>query len=53
MDIDSLVSFGLAVMCEACESEIDLIEDSADHGICRHCGVAFLLDADPVGARTA
>lgn len=48
MDTDSLVSLGMAVMCEACESEIDLVEDVADRGICRHCGVAFLLDADPL-----
>ncbi len=48
MNPDSLVNLGLAVVCETCESEIDVLDHAADHGVCRHCGVAFLLDS---GAR--
>lgn len=47
---DSLVNLGLAVVCETCESEIDVLDDAADHGVCRHCGIAFLLDSDAVRA---
>ncbi len=46
MNPDSLLNLGLAVVCETCESEIEVLDDAADHGVCRHCGVAFLLDAD-------
>ncbi len=54
MPLDSLILLGLAVLCETCESEIDVSDDAAERGICRHCGVAFLLDADPqVGSRSA
>ncbi|MGA8851836.1 MAG: hypothetical protein WB508_08960 [Aeromicrobium sp.] len=48
MNPDSVVSLGLAVVCETCESEIDLLDGSADHGVCRHCGIAFLLDSGAV-----
>lgn len=32
--------------CETCESEIELLDAPGAHGVCRHCGIAFLLDAD-------
>ena len=40
---ESLVELGLAVICETCESEIELGTDSAE-AVCRQCGLAFLLD---------
>lgn len=47
----SLAVLGLAIVCDTCESEIDLMDDAAERGVCRHCGMAFLLDdpmSDPV-----
>ena len=44
---DGLVPSGLSVVCETCESDIDFPDDHADLGICRHCGVAFLVDVAP------
>ena len=43
-----LASAGLSIVCETCESDIDFPDDYADLGVCRQCGVAFLIDA-PVG----
>lgn len=51
MNLDSLVSLGLTVVCETCESEIDVLDDDIGRGVCRHCGIAFLLD--PVSAPRA
>ena len=43
---DSLIDLGLALTCETCESEIDFPDDaSSEVGICRECGLAFLVDA--------
>jgi transcription initiation factor TFIIIB Brf1 subunit/transcription initiation factor TFIIB len=34
------------MVCETCEGEIDLPEDlESGTGICRQCGIAFLVDA--------
>ena len=42
----SLELIGLAMVCETCEGEIDLPEDlESGTGICRQCGIAFLVDA--------
>ncbi|MGJ9412783.1 hypothetical protein ACHAAC_08730 [Aeromicrobium sp. CF4.19] len=30
--------------CDTCEGEIDVPDEHADLGLCRACGVAFLLD---------
>ena len=36
---------GLDIVCETCESDIDFPDEYADLGVCRQCGVAFLIDA--------
>lgn len=43
----SLTQLGLAVVCEACEGEIDLLDDEQGSALCRQCGVAFLVEAGP------
>ena len=45
-----LASAGLSIVCETCESDIDFPDDFADIGVCRQCGLAFLIDADPAAA---
>ena len=40
-----LASAGLSIVCETCECDIDFPDDYADIGVCRQCGVAFLIDA--------
>ena len=41
---DSLVDQGLALVCETCECEIDFPDEVASEvGICRQCGIAFLV----------
>jgi len=45
-----LAPAGLSIVCETCESDIDFPDDYADIGVCRQCGVAFLVDADPTAA---
>jgi hypothetical protein len=43
---DSLIDSGLAMVCETCESEIDFPDEIASEvGICRQCGMAFLVGA--------
>ena len=43
---ESLVDEGLHLVCETCESEIDFPDELAsDVGICRQCGMAFLVGA--------
>lgn len=51
---ESLIDLGLAVACETCESEIEL-DTSSSEGLCRQCGLAFLLDgpAADAGGRDA
>jgi hypothetical protein len=42
----SLAHIGLALVCETCDGEIDLPDDlEAGTGMCRQCGIAFLVDA--------
>lgn len=47
----SLVDLGLAVVCEACEGEIDVLDDTPEQALCRQCGIAFLVDVVTVDAR--
>jgi len=47
---DSLVEQGLALVCETCECEIDFPDDHAEVGVCRQCGVAFLLEVSTSSA---
>jgi hypothetical protein len=43
---ESLVDDGLHMVCETCESEIDFPDEIASEvGICRQCGMAFLVGA--------
>jgi hypothetical protein len=46
---ESLVDLGLAVTCETCESEIELDATSCE-GLCRQCGLSFLLDGPATSA---
>ena len=54
---ESLVNTGLALTCETCESEIDFPDEIASEvGICRQCGIAFLVGAlgkEESGSRSA
>jgi hypothetical protein len=48
---ESLSDLGLALVCETCECEIDFPDDLASEvGICRQCGMAYLVDAPDVGS---
>jgi DNA-directed RNA polymerase subunit RPC12/RpoP len=49
---ESLVDLGLAVICETCESEIDLDTDPT-MGVCRQCGLAFLIEPEPTARSVA
>jgi hypothetical protein len=41
---ESLIDEGLHMVCETCESEIDFPDEIASEvGICRQCGIAFLI----------
>jgi hypothetical protein len=43
---DSLIDSGLTMVCETCETEIDFPDEVASEvGICRQCGMAFLVGA--------
>lgn len=46
---ESLIDLGLAVACETCESEIEL-DASSSEGLCRQCGLSFLLDGPAADA---
>jgi hypothetical protein len=54
---ESLVDEGLHLVCETCESEIDFPDEVASEvGICRQCGMAFLvgaLEGSDSGSRSA
>ena len=53
---ESLVDEGLHPVCETCESEIDFPDEvSSEVGICRQCGMAFLVGAlaEESGSRSA
>lgn len=41
---DGLTTLGLSVTCEACESDLDFVDAFAEVGVCRQCGIAFLVD---------
>jgi len=46
--MDGLSLHGLSILCETCESVVDFPDDNtAQTGICRQCGIAFLIDANP------
>jgi hypothetical protein len=46
--MDGLSLHGLSILCETCESVIDFPDDSAaSTGVCRQCGIAFLIDSPP------
>jgi hypothetical protein len=47
---ESLIDLGLAVACETCESEIELDASSDEVGLCRQCGLSFLLDGPAADA---
>lgn len=48
---ESLTDLGLALVCETCECEIDFTDDLASEvGICRQCGMAFLVDVAAAGS---
>ena len=47
---DGLSPRGMDTVCETCESDIDSPDEYADLGVCRQCGVAFLIDAPAAGA---
>ncbi|WP_162891345.1 hypothetical protein [Aeromicrobium sp. A1-2] len=48
----SLHHVGLAMECEACGDDIDLPADlESGTGVCRQCGIAFLVDAPYPAAR--
>lgn len=40
---DGLTSYGLSIVCETCESDIYFADDH-ESGLCRTCGLAFLID---------
>lgn len=47
--MDGLSLHGLAPLCETCESVIDVPDDvTTDAGVCRQCGIAFLMDPPAV-----
>lgn len=42
----SLRYLGIMLLCDTCDGEVDLPEDLEDGtAMCRHCGIAFLIDA--------
>jgi len=52
-----LVDTGLSprgedIVCETCESDIDFPDEFAEVGVCRQCGIAFLIDAPASAAAT-
>lgn len=40
----SLRHLGTMLICETCDSEVDVLDDS-EVTQCRQCGIAFLIDA--------
>jgi hypothetical protein len=50
---DGVTSAGLSIVCEACECALDFNDDFTDIGICRQCGIAFLVDPPSVAATQA
>ncbi|MFL6088961.1 MAG: hypothetical protein ACJ71Z_02345 [Aeromicrobium sp.] len=51
---DGLAWHGLSMICETCESDIDFPDDDVmSLGVCRQCGIAFLLDAPAANERVA
>jgi hypothetical protein len=51
---DGLTSYGLSTVCETCESDIDFPDDlTVETCVCRHCGMAFLVDPPAAEATRA
>jgi hypothetical protein len=51
---DGLTAYGLSIVCETCENDIDFPDDiTAETCICRHCGIAFLVDPPARSERAA
>ncbi len=46
------IDHDLVLLCETCESPVDLLDDVDERGVCRHCGLAFDLGT-PVVRRVA
>ena len=44
---------GTLLVCETCESEVDLPDEHAERGVCRQCGIAFLVDVPRSAARAS
>lgn len=48
---DGLTSYGLSIVCQTCEADIDFPDDqTTETCVCRHCGIAFLIDAPAIEA---
>ncbi len=50
---DGLFPSGLSIVCETCESDIDFPDDHSELGVCRQCGIAFLVDLPAADARVS
>jgi len=49
---DGLTSHGLSIVCQTCEADIDFPDDeTAETCLCRHCGIAFLVDTPATEGR--
>jgi hypothetical protein len=47
---ESPTDLGMELVCETCESELDFLDDGrSDTGVCRQCGIAFLIDVTALG----
>lgn len=47
---ESPTDLGMELVCETCESELDFPDDGRnDTGVCRQCGIAFLIDVTALG----
>ena len=47
---DGLAAAGLSIVCETCEGDIDFPDAYSEVGVCRHCGLAFLVDTAAMAA---
>lgn len=41
---DGLTTYGLSIACATCATDLDFVDEFAEVGICRQCGVAFLVE---------
>ena len=44
---------GCLLLCDVCEGEITIFDDTADCGCCSACGVAYAFDHDDLRQLTA